>query len=283
MEEIENPGKWNLWSCGPRFDKKREYTGHFTPAGAKVLKLNNEGKRETNGWTFHYQGWNPDNFDKNNYARAGAMKGNLKPVTRRGVLDVDRLKTHGLTKDQVINDPLFFFQLLFSICNPRESEIEGDQRMPYFTHVTMCTNGYSGYDGRGSDSGHMFHRVTEAEMVHWRAVPIHHGALEGKPGSIYKRWDSKDRRYDGFIDGSINKTWWKNIKWYFKLNNNMMAETDKSREGYYDPFAKYDHIFKCLVHNINYLTLQADLDCCVDETTWGFGGWVQWRMWTKTH
>ena len=41
----------------------------------------------------------------------------------------------------------------------------------------------------------------------------------------------------------------------------------------YDPCAKYDYIWKCLIHNMNYITKKADLDCTVDETTWGFSGY----------
>jgi hypothetical protein len=43
-------------------------------------------------------------------------------------------------------------------------------------------------------------------------------------------------------------------------------------EGY-DSCAKYDFISKCLVHNMNYLTLWADLDGTIDQTTWDFGGY----------
>jgi hypothetical protein len=43
--------------------------------------------------------------------------------------------------------------------------------------------------------------------------------------------------------------------------------------GRYDPCVKYDFIFKCLIHNMNYVTLRDDLDGTIDETTWGFGGY----------
>ncbi len=43
-------------------------------------------------------------------------------------------------------------------------------------------------------------------------------------------------------------------------------------EGY-DPCAKYDFFYKCLVHNMKCLTLCADLAGMIDETTWGFGGY----------
>jgi hypothetical protein len=41
----------------------------------------------------------------------------------------------------------------------------------------------------------------------------------------------------------------------------------------YDPCAKYDFIYQCLLHNMNYVTLRADLDGTIDETTWGFCGY----------
>ncbi len=52
-----------------------------------------------------------------------------------------------------------------------------------------------------------------------------------------------------------------------------MLSKPRGMEGSYDPCAKYDFIYKCIVHNMNYLTLCADLDGTIDETTWGFGGY----------
>jgi len=271
IENIDNPGRWNLWSFAPRFNKKKEYTGHYTPGGAQVVPVGQDGRRCINEWEFHYQGWTPDSFDAKTYVRTDAKKGNLKPSSRRGALDAALLKRHGMSAERM-DDPMFFLQLLLPISDPKESGIDEDDRVPYFTHITMCTNGYSGYEGGGSDSyGHSFNRVTETEMVHWTAVPIRHGAYDGKAGTIHARWDSSDPRYDRFIDGSITKTRWLSIKRFFKLNNNTIEVTDKSHEEY-NPCNKYDHIYRCLVHNINYFTLRADLDCTADETTWGFGG-----------
>jgi hypothetical protein len=64
---------------------------------------------------------------------------------------------------------------------------------------------------------------------------------------------------------------WKSIKCFFKLNNNSLSKPH-GREGY-DPCAKYDFIYMCLVHNMNCLNLHADLEGTIDETTWGFGGY----------
>jgi hypothetical protein len=49
-------------------------------------------------------------------------------------------------------------------------------------------------------------------------------------------------------------------------------EKKPGTEGY-DPCAKYDYIYRCLIHNMAYVTDRADLDCTIDETTWGFAGY----------
>lgn len=272
IDEIDNPGQWNLWSYAPKFNNKKKYIGHYTPAGATVVPSNAQGKRMMNGWEFHYDGWSQAIFDQSTYARKGATKADLKPKTRRGSLDQELLRKHGLNKERVNRDPLFFFQLLFPIADPSKTGVDNDNRIPYFSHVVQCTNGYSGFEGGGSDMGHKFQSVSEAEMVQWTAVPIRHGVFDGKPGTIYKRWDTADQRYDRVISSAMKKTRWTAIKRYFKLNNNSV-EKERGEEGY-DPSNKYDHIYKCLVSNINYFTLKADIDITIDESTWGFGGFT---------
>ena len=74
----------------------KKYEGHFTPAGAKVVPTTPDGSREIGGWTFHYNGWKADEFDKATFVRDDASHGNLKPESRKGRLDVDILKKHGL-------------------------------------------------------------------------------------------------------------------------------------------------------------------------------------------
>jgi hypothetical protein len=64
---------------------------------------------------------------------------------------------------------------------------------------------------------------------------------------------------------------WKKIKQYFKPKNNIISKP-RGQPGY-DPCSKYDFIFQCLVCNMNYLTLVADGDGTIDETSWGFGGY----------
>ena len=85
------------------------------------------------------------------------------------------------------------------------------------------------------------------------------------------RWDKNDLKYDLLIgESEITNSRWKEIKQYFKLSNNFLEK--KKGDTDCDPCCKYDHVYKCLIHNMNYVTLCADLDSTVDESTWGFGG-----------
>ena len=273
--DVDNPGKWSLYCFCPKYVVgKREYKYHCTPCGAQVVPANAVGERVVEGWTFYYDGWEPDEFDSTTFVRTGATKADLKPESRKGSLDGDCLKKHGLTSDRMKkNDPLFFFQLLFPMQNPSLTGIENDQRMAYFSQVSICTNVYASAHGGGSGIGHDWVRTSEMEMIRWTGIPLRHGACDGKPGTIASRWDKRDPRYDPVIATSgITVSRFKEIKRYFKLNNNYV-EKKKGEEGY-DPCSKFDHVYKCLVHNMNYVTRRADLDGTVDETTWGFGGFM---------
>ena len=62
------------------------------------------------------------------------------------------------------------------------------------------------------------------------------------------------------------------IKKYFKLNNNL--EEQKRGMPNYNPCSKYDYAYKVLLHNMNYVTRRDDMDGTIDESTWGFGGYM---------
>ena len=94
--------------------------------------------------------------------------------------------------------------------------------------------------------------------------------MDGKAGTIFARWNVDDPCYNRAIAESMTCERWKSIKRFFKLNNNLLSKP-RGMEGY-DPCAKYDFIYKCLVHNMNY-TLRAALDGTIDGMTWGFGGY----------
>jgi hypothetical protein len=117
--------------------------------------------------------------------------------------------------------------------------------------------------GGGIGMRHSWSNVMVPELVRWTGVPIR--------GIIYSRWDTIDPRYNSVTDDVMMMDQWKSIKHYFKLNNNIISK-QKGQEGY-DPCTKYDFIYKCLVTNMNYLTLVADGDGTIDETLWGFGGY----------
>ncbi len=114
--------------------------------------------------------------------------------------------------------------------------------------------------------------VTAPELVKWTACPLRNGALDGKPSTLTARWKRDDPQYDSCMDNSISVTRFKMIKQFFKLNNNLMDP--KKGDAGYDPCAKYDFIYKVLIHNMNYVMRHADLDATIDESTWGFGGYM---------
>ncbi|EJK67882.1 hypothetical protein THAOC_11015, partial [Thalassiosira oceanica] len=109
-----------------------------------------------------------------------------------------------------------------------------------------------------------------AEMLKFMGVPIRHGALDGKPSTLYYRWAKDDDRYSSLIDDSISMTRFRELKSNFKLNNNDHV-AGRGTDGY-DPCNKYDYMCQSLTHNMNYFTEKADDDVTVDETTWGHGG-----------
>ncbi len=170
------------------------------------------------------------------------------------------------------NDAFWFFQMLFPVCNPEDSTIEGDDRMPYFSHGRQCTNIYAvGQRNWGGGVGHEFRNVTEAELVNWTGVSVRHGAREGNPGSIHQRWSPDDPNFDPLIANNVKITRFKQIKAVFKLNNNFLSPP-RGSDGF-DPCDKYNHIYKAMCHNMNYVMEYADMDFAIDESTWGFSGY----------
>ena len=268
---VDNPGNWSEYTFQPKFDKDKKFVGCESPAKARVVPANSAGKREVNGWTFNYGPWEADEFDKETYVRGSATKDNMFPEERRGSLDVDVLKRHGINKHKVKNSPLAFLQLLLPICDPKQSGIPDDGRMPFVTDARQYTNTYATTDkGMGGAYNHHFDLVDEIELLRWMAVPIRHGARGGCPGHIHSRWCTSDDDYDKYISESMTFSRWKQIKSIFKMSNN--AFTPKRGAEGYDPGSKYDLLYRVMVHNMNYVTKKAELDCGVDESTWGFKG-----------
>ena len=69
-----------------------------------------------------------------------------------------------------MEEPLFFFQCLLPVCNPKESGIPNDGRMPFFTEASTFTNIYAAAEGKGGGYGHKWESVNEAELLWWHVM-----------------------------------------------------------------------------------------------------------------
>ena len=164
----------------------------------------------------------------------------------------------------------FFWQLLFPICDPAKSNIKDDPRIPFYSAVENWSLTYAANQGLFGTYGHEFKPVTSKELLHFDMAVIRDGVLGGMSGAIYRRWKNDDSAYDREIASTITHTRWLQLKRVYKLCDNSKAP--KKGEIGYDPAYKYDYIYKCLIANVNEMTLLGDLDLCGDETTCGQGG-----------
>jgi len=293
FKDLDNPGGWNQYCYQPQITKvtkklknksgkwqtvkENVYKHHQLPTGCTVLPKDKDGKRMLMGYEFHYTGWKPEVETK---YRSGATKDNLFPQERRGELDGVLLKKMGLTKNRVKEgdnapDALFFYQLLLPIHAPEKSGIENDPRKGFYTDVTRHTNCYAlGELGLGSDYGHHFTPVTSPELLRWDGALIKHGVRGGGKSSMMLRFDKSradNSAFDGEIAAAMSAARWCEIKRTIKLCDN--GSVAKRGTPDYDPAYKYKKIFDVLVHNVNAITKYACLDLCVDESTFGHGGY----------
>lgn len=271
FDDVDNPGGWTDFMFQPKY-KTNKYECHLSPTGARVVPASPDGKRIMKGWEFHYDGWNGDDFSRRTYVRGNATAECIKPSDRVGVLDINKLKKFGINSD-TMHSPIHWYQLLLPIADPSKSGIEDDGRIPFFTTARQCTNIYAyGEKNWGGGYSHSYDQVTEMDLVRWAGVPVRHGARGGRPMTLHYRWCKSDPDFDESISNAMTLSRWRQIKSVFKINNNMV-EPKRGQPGY-DPCAKYDLIFKALCHNMNYFTRTADLDFGLDESTWGFMGYM---------
>ena len=85
FKEVDNPGKWPEYSF--RTNARGPYEYHRLPSGVTPVPKNGDGKREVEGWNFHYDGW-----IGNSRFCSGANCSNPFPKERRGRLDYELLK-----------------------------------------------------------------------------------------------------------------------------------------------------------------------------------------------
>eukprot|EP00536_Pseudo-nitzschia_multiseries_P006764 jgi/Psemu1/16028/gm1.16028_g len=144
---VGNPGLWDQHCFRPKFDPKKEdkYTHHKLPSGCAPVP--GEGtKRKSNGWDFYYTGWIPED-NKPGYSRRCVLPSmveseSLFPSERKGLLNMRKLKLHGLTKERLIlGDALFFYQqLLLPLHLDSADEAEEDplsKRKPFYSKVSI--------------------------------------------------------------------------------------------------------------------------------------------------
>ena len=121
---------------------------------------------------------------------------NFFPEERKGCLDAEKLQKLGLTKQRMKDNDALFFYLLFPICNPKISGLEGDERMGFFQDVNRFTNLCALRDLRlGGNYGHPCTQTVPKDIVHFFGVNLRAGAL-GLNKNLHLRWDRTDPCHD---------------------------------------------------------------------------------------
>ena len=234
FEDVDNPGEWPSFCFRPKFTKDKKYIRHSLPTGAMAVPINKKtGKRELNGWEFHYRGWkNPGTLH-----RHGATSHNMFPKETEGSLDANMLTKLGLDEDRMgknVNDvdSLFFLQLILPICCPEYSGIKGDPRISYYHDVERHTNGSKYHTGLGGSYGHSWKAVSLQELTVFDGILVRDGVLGGTQGALHRRWDKQGPCYDSVIASAMTLTRFGEIKRSLKLCNNL--EAPKRGQGKYD-------------------------------------------------
>ncbi|CAJ1953548.1 unnamed protein product [Cylindrotheca closterium] len=274
FDEVDNPGNWNEYIYRGKLNKSRQYKGHSLPSGAQPVPVSEGGKRTINGWEFHYGPWTPDDEgdDGPGSFRSGATTENMFPESRKGCLSVATLKLLGLTKSRMDgDDALFFYQLLYPICDPKRSGVAKDPREAYYFDVETFTRKYAASLEYGGSYGQTIKPVLAAELLKFHGIMVRDGVHGGSRGAVYRLWDPTCSCYDKDVVNALSLYRFRQIKRIIKLNDN--AKSKPRGHELYDPAHKYDMAYRVVVANCNSLTLYAESDLCCDEMTWKFMGY----------
>eukprot|EP00536_Pseudo-nitzschia_multiseries_P014877 jgi/Psemu1/40449/gm1.40449_g len=213
--------------------------------------------KEYKGWVFHYKNWVPEE-DTPTFSHRYTPNRDLFPQERKGKLDMDKLRKHGLQLGRVLNsDALFFYQLLLPFHTDEDNEKQANKtrQNPFCSHVLKWSNNYANQANTGK--GHYVRRIKLSELVHFDGIVYLHGALEGKNGSIISRWTKTDALYSPKI--AMKMCWY---RWRIKSNLKLNCSHE----------AKYD------MNKFNYAyNKKACSDLCMNESSWayyGFGGLI---------
>lgn len=117
--------------------------------------------------------------------------------------------------------------------------------------------------------GHSYKSTVPSELIGWDGVSVMDGVQGGSGGAVICWFDKHpgNTSYCEYIDSSMTKTQWLELKRVYKLCNNREAKK-KGEEGY-SPAYKYGYFYDMLVHNVNAITKHARLDICVETRVHG--------------
>ena len=126
FETVDNPVQWTEFTFSPvSTNGGGIYKIHAIPTGVMPLPQDISGTRQINGWESHYYDWD----DVVGPHRNPVYDSKKFPPERKVYLDKDVLRKLGLTKHKmVVQDALFFYQILPSICDGKNYGIVDDPR-----------------------------------------------------------------------------------------------------------------------------------------------------------
>lgn len=275
FDQVDNPGNWPSFTFFPRYfpkktgDKRKgDYSHHSTSTGATPVPIDADGERKYGGWKFFYEGWQSEDFEH----RSGSTSTDLFPEERMGKADYDLMARLGLTRSRLLaKDALFFYDLILPINDTRHPKaFENDPRLPFYSNVERWTQIYAAQIGAFSSYGHRQIIPTFLDLLHYDMIVIKDGVLGGSHGSIHKLWDVDSDLFNQTIADCMNNSRWLQVKRVYKLNDN--SKQKRRGDVDFDPAQKFDEIYRVICHNVNALTKEADLDVCVNETTWANSG-----------
>ena len=169
---------------------------------------------------------------------------------------------------------LFFYQLIFPICDTKNSGVHVYERMPYYSNLGGWSNIYTCQPGLGGSYGYNFKNMKLTDIVNHDAYVVTGGVHGGSGGAIY-RWWMTGSDYNDETDMSINLQCWLQVKHINKLCKKY-TEKKRGEEGY-DTCCKFYYIWKFLVQSVNFLTEEDNLDLCGDETIWSTDSYSEAR------
>ena len=158
----------------------------------------------------------------------------------------------------VVQDYLFFYQILLPIRDFKNSSIVDDSRKNYFSDVENFSNRYTFDIGLLGFYGHNFKVPKIDELVKFDGVVICDGVRGVSDGALYRRFKYNRYDFDEEILNSINLGRWLQIKHVMKFCNN--KDAPKRGDTNYDPYYKFDLFYKAIIHNVNAIRKWSDLD-----------------------